>query len=403
MSPRNGERSIPAFAFAPPEPGLIERRHPQDGARPIRRSWRDAWVARRNRLFADPRFQRWAADFPLTRPVARARAQGLFDLVAGFVYSQTLDACVRLRLFQHLRDGPLTTGALATALDLPQAATVRLLGAAHGLGLVEGAGPNRYALGAQGAALLGNAGLMEMIEHHAQLYADLGDSVALLRRGAGGLAGYWPYATSHAPDEAAGREVAGYSALMAATQPAVAADLLAAYRVGRHRRLMDVGGGEGAFLEAAGATAPGLELMLFDLPAVCARARTRLGRAGLLGRSTILEGDFLRNPIPPGADLITLVRILHDQDEAGVATLLRAIRAALPPDGALLIGEPMSGGGRPRRVGDVYFAFYLLAMGRGRARSPEELTAMLRTAGFSRVRRLRTRTPALLRALVARP
>ena len=99
--------------------------------------------------------------------------------MAGFVYSQTLDACVRLRLFQHLQGGPLTTGALATALDLPQAATVRLLGAAHGLGLVEAAGPNRYALGAQGAALLGNAGLLEMIEHHAQLYADLGDSVGV--------------------------------------------------------------------------------------------------------------------------------------------------------------------------------------------------------------------------------
>ena len=54
-------------------------------------------------------------------------------------------------------------------------------------------------------------------------------------------------------------------------------------------------------------------------------------------------------------------------------------------------------------MGDVYFAFYLLAMGRGRARSPDELTALLHAAGFSRVRRLRTRTPALLRALIARP
>ena len=366
-------------------------------------AWRDAWLAGRNRLFADPRFQRWAADFPLTRPVARARTQGLFDLVAGFVYSQTLSACVRLRLFQHLSDGPMTTGALSTALDLPLAATARLLGAARGLGLVQPAGLDRHALGAQGAALLGNAGLMEMIEHHARLYADLGDSVGLLRRGAGELAAYWPYATSATPTAADEQHVAAYSALMAATQPAVAADLLAAYPVRRHRRLMDVGGGEGGFLEAAGASAPKLELMLFDLPAVAERARTRLGRVGLLGRTTILQGDFLSEPIPPGADLITLVRILHDHDEAGVATLLRAIRAALPPDGALLIGEPMSGGARPERVGDVYFAFYLLAMGRGRARSPEELTALLKAAGFSRVRRLRTRTPALLRALVARP
>lgn len=364
---------------------------------------RDAWLNARNRLFADPRFQRWAADFPPTRPIARARAKGLFDLVAGFVYAQTLGACVRLRLFDRLRDGPLTTAALAAALDLPLEATARLMGAAHALALVQPAGADRWALGAQGAALLGNAGLMEMIEHHDRLYADLGDSVGLLRRGAGDLAAYWPYATSATPGGADDGAVAGYSALMAATQPAVAADLLAAYPIARHRRLMDVGGGEGAFLQAAGAKALGLELALFDLPAVAERARERLGRGGLLPRTTVLEGDFLHDPVPQGADLITLVRILHDHDDAGVATLLRAIRAALPADGALLIGEPMSGGDKPERVGDVYFAFYLLAMGRGRARSPKELTAMLRAAGFSRVRQLRTRTPFLLRALVARP
>lgn len=363
----------------------------------------DLWLNGRNRLFANPRFQRWAADFPLTRPIARARAQGLFDLVAGFVYAQTLDACVRLHLFERLRDGPLTTAALSEALDLPPEATTRLLGAARALSLVQTAGPDRWALGAQGAALLGNAGLMQMIEHHSHLYADLSDSVGLLRRGAGELAGYWPYATSATPGGARDEAVAGYSALMAATQPAVAADLLAAYPVARHRRLMDVGGGEGAFLEAAGAAAPRLQLALFDLPAVVERARERLDRSGLLARTTLHGGDFLADFLPGGSDLITLVRILHDHDDAGVAAILRSIRTALPTDGALLIGEPMSGGDRPERVGDVYFAFYLLAMGRGRARSPKALTAMLHAAGFTRVRPLRTRTPFLLRALLARP
>ncbi len=363
----------------------------------------DTWLAHRNRLFSDGGFQRWAADFPPTRPIARRRARRLFDLVAGFVYSQTLGACVRLGLFERLRDGPLSTSSLAAALDLPPDAIERLLGAARALELVEPAGTDRWALGEQGAALLGSVGLMQMIVHHDRLYADLGDPVGLLRRGAGELAGYWPYALSDAPAGAGGEDVAGYSALMAATQPAVAADLLAAYPVARHRRLLDVGGGEGAFLEAAAARAPRLRLALVDLPAVAQRARARLGRAGLLDRAEILEGDFLSQPIPPGADLVTLVRILHDHDDAGVARLLRAIRAALPADGVLLIGEPMAGDGRPERVGDVYFAFYLLAMGRGRARSPRELTACLHDAGFTRVKRLRTRTPFLLSALTARP
>jgi demethylspheroidene O-methyltransferase len=366
---------------------------------------RDRWISWRNDLLSNPRFQRWAADFPLTRPIARRRAQDLFDLVAGFVYSQTLAICVRLKLFDQLKAGPQTITDLAQALELPLESAERLLGAAQTLGLVERTSDGRYALGPQGAALLGNAGLMEMIEHHQHLYADLADGVGLLRRGGGqgGLAAYWPYATSTAPQAGNAQDVSAYSALMAATQPAVAEDIFQAYPIERHRRLLDIGGGEGAFLAAAGAHAPALQLMLFDLPAVVVRARERLGQAGLLDRTQLFSGDFLASPAPTGADLITLVRILHDHDDAGVLTLLKTARAALPQDGALLIAEPMSAAPRKDRVADVYFALYLLAMGRGRARTPVEIGDMLRTAGFRSISNLTTRSPFLLRAIVARP
>ncbi len=371
----------------------------------------DRWIDWRNRLLSDPRFQRWAADFPLTRPIARSRAKGLFDLVAGFVYSQTLAACVRLDLFRLLKYGPMSVGALAERLDLPVEATARLMGAAASLRLVEPAGREgddpqasvRYALGVQGAALLGNAGLLEMIAHHDLLYADLSDSVGLLRRGAGSLATFWPYAVSATPADKTAAEVQAYSELMAASQPTIAVDVFKAYPIGRHRRLMDVGGGEGAFLTAAAAHAPKLELRLFDLPAVAARARARLARHGLEGRAEVLEGDFLSESLPAGADLITLIRILHDHDDAGVLALLRRVRAALPDNGALLIAEPMSNAKGGDRVADAYFAFYLKAMGRGRARTPQELGALLDTAGFTRRRQLRTRSPFLLRAILARP
>ena len=368
-------------------------------------SLRQSLIAWRNRLLGDARFHRLAADFPLTRPIARRRTRDLFDLVAGFVYAQTLAACVRLGLLQLLARGPDTAARVAARLAVPQDAAERLLKAAEALGLVERLEPNRYALGQQGAALLGNAGLLEMIDHHQHLYADLGDCAGLLRGGGGGgaLAAYWPYATSAAPREAGQDSVASYSALMAATVPSVAADILHAYPVGRHRRLLDVGGGEGAFLAYAGARAPKLELVLFDLPAVAQRASRRLKEAGLIDRTRIVAGDFLTDAAPGGADLVTLIRILHDQDDAGAAVLLRTVRSALPPDGVLLIAEPMSGGAAPDRVADVYFAFYFLAMGRGRIRSPTEIFNLLRAAGFSQMRRLKTRTPFLLGAIEARP
>jgi demethylspheroidene O-methyltransferase len=364
--------------------------------------WREAALAWRNRLLANARFQQWASDFPLTRPVARQRTEALFDLVAGFVYSQTLFACVRLSLFEELAAGPKTGAELAETMGLAPDATERLLSAAVALRLLDRLG-SRYALGPHGAAILGNAGLTEMIAHHSHLYADLADSVGLLRRGRGSLAAYWPYATASEPRSEPPEGVAAYSSLMASTQPAVAAEILHAYPLRRHRRLLDVGGGEGAFLAAAGASAPKLGLMLFDLPAVAERARARLSCAGLLSRTEIHAGDFLADPLPAGADLITLVRILHDHDEAGALALLSKVRAALPADGALLIAEPMSADGGKNRMSDVYFAFYLLAMGRGRARTVREFYGLLHAAGFSRMRRLRTRNPFLLQALLAQP
>ncbi len=406
--------AAPELASCDAQAHIQERVHGQDrahGRNPSPAQLMDRWIDWRNRLLSDPRFQRWAADFPLTRPIARSRAKGLFDLVAGFVYSQTLAACVRLDLFRILNDGPMSVGALAERLDLPVEATARLLGAAASLRLVEPAGRDdsdpvacaRFALGVQGAALLGNAGLMEMIAHHDMLYADLGDSVGLLRRGAGSLATFWPYAVSATPAQRTADEVQAYSELMAASLPTIAADVFKAYPIARHRRLMDVGGGEGAFLAAAAAHAPRLELRLFDLPAVADRARARLARHGLEGRAEVLEGDFLSEPLPGGADLITLIRILHDHDDDGVLALLRRVRAALPDDGALLVAEPMSDARGGDRVADAYFAFYLKAMGRGRARTPKELGVLLETAGFTRRRHLRTRSPFLLRAILARP
>jgi demethylspheroidene O-methyltransferase len=367
--------------------------------------WRDGWTDWRNRLLSSPRFQRWAASFPLSRPIARWRTRRLFDLVAGFVHSQVLATCVELQLFDLLATGPQMTATIARRADLPIESTRRLMDAAVALGLADRAGPDRYALGPDGAALRGNPGLAEMIGHHRHLYADLSDCLALLRQGGGqgDLAGYWPYARSGVPEAAGADDVGAYSALMAATQPGVAADVLQACPLGGRRRLLDIGGGEGAFLAAAAASAPHLKLMLFDLPAVASRARERLGAAGLLDRTEILAGDFLTDAIPEGADLITLIRILHDHDDAGVHAILRGIRRALPPDGALLIAEPMSAAPARDRIGDAYFGLYLLAMGRGRVRTPQTLMSSLAAAGFRRAQMLPTRNPLLLRAILAHP
>lgn len=365
-----------------------------------RMTLRARWIRTRNRLLSSPGFQAWAGRFPLTRWQARSEAAGLFDLVAGFIHSQVLAAVVELRLCERLAAGPQDEAALATHCDLPPDSMRRLLRAAASLGLVEPLGRD-WALGPRGAALLGNPGVVAMVVHHGALYADLADPVALLRRGGGGgaLASYWGYARAATPDAAEPAAVAAYSALMAASQPMVAAQVVAAYDFSKHRRLLDVGGGEGTFVRAVAAAVPGLDLALFDLPAVADRARAALDAAGL-GRVATHGGSFFADDLPTGRDVVTLVRILHDHDDAAVLALLRRVRAALPAGGTLVVAEPMADA-VPGRVGDAYFGIYLLAMGSGRARSPAELGSLLRAAGFAGHRVIATDVPLIAKIIVA--
>ena len=218
--------------------------------------------------------------------------------------------------------------------------------------------------------------------------------------GGGRLSALWHYAET--PGHGDAGAVAAYSALMAASQPLVAAQVIDAYPFARHRRLLDVGGGEGAFLSAVGARVPGIALGVFDLPAVVERARARLDSAGLTARATVHGGDFLRDPLPAGYDLISLVRVLHDHDDAPALALLRAIHAALPPGGRLIITEPMAKTRGAEPAGDAYFGFYLLAMGSGRPRSAREISDMLHAAGFSRSREVKTALPLTTRIIVAK-
>lgn len=350
---------------------------------------RDTILAFKTALLGKPAFQRMALANPILRPIARRRARALFDLSAGFLHAQTLNAFVALDLGTLLQSGPLSVGALATACDLPAEGARCLVVAAEGLGLVARRSDGRVVLGETGAELMANPGAIAMARHHAILYRDLADPLAILRAPGGGqLAGFWAYGNAEAAQQ--------YSELMAASQPLVAAQALHSYPFRRHRVVLDVGGGEGAFLEAVGAAHPALTRRLFDLPPVAARARQRLG-----SEVAVFEGSFLSDPLPHGADLVSLVRILHDHDDAPALGILERCHAALPPGGRLLIVEPLAGTSGAETVG-TYFSLYLKAMGSGRPRTAGEYRAMLRETGFDDVREHRVALPMIARVLSAR-
>ena len=351
------------------------------------------WVAMRNRVIGNPRFQAHAARNPLFRFVARRKAAAMFDLVAGFVYTQTLRAVVESGLLDLLAQGPTSSSAVASSCELERPAAVRLLRAGQALQLVEDVGGDCWMLGEQGAALRSNNGAQAMIRHHDLLYRDLVDPLALLRdnrSGETGLSRFWAYGSASA-------DAAEYSNLMAISQEMVAEQVLATKVLARTIALLDVGGGLGVFTGKVSARYPAMRVGVFDLPPVIEAAR----RSAVPERLVLHPGSFFTDPLPVGYDTLSLVRILHDHDDDRALALLRAARAALAPGQRLIIAEPMAGIRGAERMGDAYFGLYLWAMRSGRPRRPDEIGAMLLEAGFASWRSIPTPLPLIASVIVA--
>ncbi len=323
----------------------------------------------RNRLLADPKFLAFAQSFALTRPVARAKSRDLFDLLAGFSYSQVLFSCVSLRVLEHLGQNGLSIQQLSAKIGLSEVKADTLVRAAIALNILDRDKAN-IILGPHGAALLGQPWIMRFVEHHKFFYRDLEDPVAMFQGKAAqdGLQSYWTYEQSESDKKT-------YSELMAASQQAVSHQILRAYNFGKHKNILDVGGGTGAFLQAVGARYPQLNLNLFDLPGVVklAAPATSLLRHG---------GDFRVDPLPKGMDLISLIRVVHDHDDDVVLAILRNIRAACSPATTLIIAEPFAGSTANAKVTDAYFNLYFTAMGQGRTRTPKAIAALAAAGGF---------------------
>ena len=371
-------------------------------------TWQDRLLQWLERIYASPKMYQWSLGNPFTRWITKRRTQKIFDLMSGFVYSQVLLGCVRLDLFKMLHQRPLSLQQISLQTQLPAEALQRLLLSAVSLGLLEYRSHQRFGLGALGVPLAVHSGIGAMVEHNHLLYRDMEDPLAFLNNAwRGSMAEYWPYAhDAQAAERAAQEKFSRYSDLMASSQEFVVQEILGSYYFEEHRCVLDVGAGKGRFASELALHAKHLSLKLFDLPPVLELAKATFQSKGLIDRLDLCPGNFLHDPLPQGADLVTLVRVAHDHPDAVVQQLLQKIHDALPSGGTLLLAEPMantySQGVDGLTQTDAYFHFYLLAMGAGRLRTPEELMGMMRKAGFMGVEQVPNNMPIHAQILLGR-
>jgi hypothetical protein len=109
------------------------------------------------------------------------------------------------------------------------------------------------------------------------------------------------------------------------------------------RRLLDLGGGSGAYSIVAAQTWPQLQAIVLDLPPVVVVAREYIAQHGVADRVTAVAGDFTRDEFPRDVDVVLMASNLPQYSPELIQLVVDKAFAALVPGGEMhLVGEMLN-------------------------------------------------------------
>jgi hypothetical protein len=308
-------------------------------------------------------------------------------LVNGYQVTQAIHVAAVLGIADLLAAGPRSSDDLAAATNTHPGTLYRLLRALAGAGVFHEEGDRSFALTELGVCLRSDApepigGWAAFVgeAYHWQAWSGLLHSVRTGENAFQHVHGTdpWTFRVRH-PELGA-----GFDRAMTDLSRQLSAALLAAYDFGRFGQIVDVGGGNGAFLASILAKHPHLHGVLCDQPHVVSGAKPVLAAAGVADRCEVVGGSFF-DAVPAGGDAYILKAILHDWEDAPCIQILQTCRRAMATGTVLLVVERDLG--RSNRDPDAKFSDLNMLVGpMGRERAPEEYAALFAAAGFRFVR-----------------
>ncbi|MBE0658500.1 MAG: methyltransferase domain-containing protein [Bryobacteraceae bacterium] len=153
-------------------------------------------------------------------------------------------------------------------------------------------------------------------------------------------------------------------------------------------RVLDLGGGSGAYSIAYARENEAVGAVVFELPQTAPITQEYIQRSGLQHRVKVRAGDFLSEDLGAGHDLILLFSITHLLGEKDNQDLLARCHRALAPAGRVAIHDHIMDADKTRpRAGAIFALNMLLATPGGGTYSDLEYGAWLGAAGFSAVER----------------
>jgi hypothetical protein len=315
------------------------------------------------------------------------------QIFSGSWITQGIWVAAELGIADLLIDGPQTAEELSKRTNTQSSALYRLLRALASVGIFEQDEALRFSSTPLGDLLRSDTqdtqrylAIMMGVEFHAAW----GELLYSVRTGEPGFQKRFGGPFFHYMTENPERHGI-YDAAMTGVHGGETEPMLDAYNFDEFRTVVDVGGGNGLLLAAILNRHPGIQGVLFDLPAIVDRARSTISRTGVSDRIRIQGGDFFSS-VPAGADAYVLRHIIHDWEDPEAITILRHCREAMAPEGKILIVEMVVPPGNEPGFGKWLDLMMLLVA--GRERTKEEYSHLLSEAGLTMTRVIPTASDA---------
>lgn len=306
-------------------------------------------------------------------------AEKILKLGRDFMECRILLTGAELNLFTLLGREPLTALEASARIGADLRALTILLDALAALGLLVKEG-ERYGCAEGIAPLLSDdspGSILPMVLHMAHLWRRWSGLTATVK----GVR-----MAEEKPFRGPGEMRAFIGAMHVVAEPQ-AAQIVRAVDPASAKALIDVGGASGTYTIAFLRAVPEMKATLFDRPEVVAMARERFEKEGVLGRVTLVAGDFYRDELPPGHDLAFVSAIIHQNSLEQNAELYAKVFRSLEKGGRIVIRDHVMEPGRTRpRSGAVFAVNMLTGTSGGGTYTFAEIKDGLSRAGFTRTR-----------------
>jgi 3-hydroxy-5-methyl-1-naphthoate 3-O-methyltransferase len=304
-------------------------------------------------------------------------ADGFNELLWSFAGHRVLTVAVRAGILRRLDREPASPAEAARELGLDPIAAGKIVRALAALGVARAMGGGRYAVAAQlaGRFTAGENDATPFVQHSHAMYERWGENLETWLR-----SGEWP-ARRRTPDE-----VRSFGEAMRAMAALAAPLAIASLDLSNVRRVLDVGGGVGAYAAAYCRAKPGLVATVIDVPEVAALGRESVAGTDMDGRIGFIAGDYLETPWGDGYDLVQIANVLHIEPGDRAARLVRLAADALAPGGRLAVIDFCIDDAKDENAMGALFAINMRSS--GDTYSEPEIRAWMEAAGLRWERRV---------------